>query len=92
MIDNGGELHSYIERIGEPIPSRCYSACTVLLAGACVPPGAVLYFHRASNSVGTILMQSFYSDRLNRHLGELTYRFTPVTAKTLAKLGYRLCP
>lgn len=94
MTDHGGEIHAYIARIGDPIPDRCYSACTVLLAGACVPRGAVLYFHKASSTVGTMLMQSYYSDRLNAYIerrGGLRSSFMPISARRLSKLGYRVC-
>jgi hypothetical protein len=55
--DNGGNLLQRIEFVEKHrndyiyrLPVECFSSCTLLLgiAGACVPQGAVLFFHGAT--------------------------------------------
>ncbi|MDR3409258.1 MAG: hypothetical protein P4L68_12230 [Methylovirgula sp.] len=109
--DNGGNLLKRIEFVEQHrndyiyrLPVECFSSCTLLLgiSGACVPQGAVLYFHGATidGKLAPAYLNnyaaSYYPPNVRRwvvaHHALQKTSFTQMSWQQAAAIGVKVCP
>ncbi len=109
--DNGGNLLNRIEFVEQHRneysyrqPVECSSSCTLLLgiSGACVPQGAVLYFHgatidgRLAPAYLNNYAASYYPPNVRRwvtaHHALQKTSFTQMSWQQAAAIGVKVCP
>ena len=109
--DNGGNLLQRIEFVERHrndyiyrLPLECFSSCTLLLgiAGACVSPGGMLFFHgatidgRLAPAYLNAYAASYYPPNVRRwvaaHHALQKTSFTRMTWQQAAAIGIKVCP
>jgi hypothetical protein len=109
--DNGGNLLQRIEFVEHHrndyiyrLPLECFSSCTLLLgiAGACVSPGSMLYFHgatidgRLAPAYLNNYAASYYPANVRRwvtaHHALQKTSFTKMSWQEAAAIGIKVCP
>lgn len=102
VLQRAAFIKSHRDALSFPLPTECYSSCTLLLAirGACVERGGHLYFHSATvdgrrSPRWNAYAMGFYPQPVRRwviaHRALGSLRFTALDWQAAQRLGVRVC-